>query len=347
MKSVALIVTGACRRACAYCYDTGGDDMSAEVASAAALLAPADGKARPLFGLIGGEPMERWKNTKRVMAAVRASCVDVGTPAFTMTTGGSLDAVATREAAALVSSFTVSVDGPLRVHDKQRGEGDHAAVVRFLTTLRASRGRVTRLRATLDPCVWGDDLPLLATVRHLVVLCGHKLAGGLAVEVATNRAVSGFDPTRAVTAAVDWYTRFRASGGPPLWHAVETVAKRLSGPLSFDVSPRCGAARSMVAVAPDGGIWPCHRRPGKKSIGNVLEGIDEEALSGWWDTILGSRAVCLSCEDWPICRGGCPAEDDFEGVSETACAWRRAIIGAVRRTTGAKRDTDSALLLNE
>jgi uncharacterized protein len=331
------MVTGACHRACAYCYDKGGDErnylevnMSVDVAKAAAALAPP--KERPFFGLIGGEPMARWRSTKRVMAAVRAECANMGlaTPAFTMTTGGTAILTDAREAASLVSSFTVSMDGPEAVHDAQRGGGDHRTVVRFLTALKASRGRVTRLRATLDPGAWGDDVPLLATVRHLAVMCGHGLAGGFAVEIAANRAPLGFAPFEAVAKAVAWYGRFRAAGGPPLWHAVETTAKRLRSPALLDVSPHCGAARSMVAVAPNGGIWPCHRRPGGKAIGSVLDDIDKQALSAWWDSILESRAACFSCEDWPICRGGCPAEDDSDGISAGACAWRRAIIGAVR-----------------
>jgi uncharacterized protein len=304
--------------------------MPPEIAAKSVALIP--NGCIPVFGLIGGEPMSRWKNTKRIMDAVRAACAERGlsTPIFSMTTGGTSNLDHAKMAARLIHSFTVSLDGPKGIHDAQRGKGSYNQTMGFLKAVRDVRGRVRRLRATIDPGLWGNDLPIERVFLRLAEICSKGLAGGLAIEIAANRTSEGFNPTDAIRRAVALYRRFKEKGYPPIWHEFEQVNKRIEHTKRTpEITPRCGAVRDMVSVAQDGGIWPCHRKPGLLPIGDVSHGFNKEALSGWWDTILKARSSCIKCSVWAVCRGGCPAEDENGAISKGACMWRKTFIEAI------------------
>ena len=163
-------------------------------------------------------------------------------------------------------------------------------------------------------------------------MCGHLChpgqARGFAVECAVGRAGPSFDPAQEVAEAGAWYLANLRAGGRPHWHAVEAHRGHLRAGAALDPRPRCGAMRSMVAVDPEGGLWPCHRMPGDSPVGHVSSGVDRALAATWWDGVLTSRERCLSCAHWVLCRGGCPAEDGPEGPLPAACAWRGAVAQA-------------------
>jgi radical SAM protein with 4Fe4S-binding SPASM domain len=276
------------------------------------------------LSVIGAEPLADWDLTITALTKARR-CLGAGV-GLSVTTGGwpGFKREQALQLRALGATVVASVDGPTWLHNAQRNNS-YAAALDMLRVLRGARVVVTRLRATLDPALWGPP-PVLDCAQHLDDLCRRGLARGYAVEVAVNRVPKGWDPSGAVAAAAAWYGRC----GKAPWHAVESHRARLKAGAAFDPRPRCGAMRSMVAVDPEGGLWPCHRMPPGGTVGTVSGGIDRASAAAWWDRVLRTREPCMACPHWVLCRGGCPAEDGPDGPLPASCAWRGAVVTAAR-----------------
>lgn len=69
----------------------------------------------------------------------------------------------------------------------------------------------------------------------------------------------------------------------------------------------CGLGKNIIAVGPDGEIYPCHRFIGitQYSIGNVNEGIDESKSSKYLNRSVDNREECSKCWARYLCGGGC------------------------------------------
>ena len=257
--------------------------MPVDTLRVAVQLVPGGG----FLSVIGAEPLADWSLT--ITALTKARRVLGPGVALTVTTGGWPDFTLERalQLKALGATVVASVDGPPRVHDRQRA-GSYKVALAMLEILRAAKVKVSRLRATIDPKSW-EDLPVLDVVTHLTYLCHLGLARGFALECAVGRAGPSFDPGPAVEEAARLYARYVKTGGRPRWHAVESHRGRLREGAALDPRPRCGAMRSMVAVDPEGGVWPCYRMPGGAPVGHVSSGVDRGLAAAWWDGILASR----------------------------------------------------------
>lgn len=65
-----------------------------------------------------------------------------------------------------------------------------------------------------------------------------------------------------------------------------------------------------MAVAPDGGIYPCHQFVGLAEwrMGSVLDGtLDERICRRFADCNVATKPVCASCWAKYYCSGGCAA----------------------------------------
>ena len=91
---------------------------------------------------------------------------------------------------------------------------------------------------------------------------------------------------------------------------VREVMKHLTGNVRGQFLPKiCGVCRNMLAVGPDGDLYPCHRYYGmdKYVMGNIRSGWDLNKLYRYYRKLLDSRKkTCESCWVNSICPGQCP-----------------------------------------
>jgi radical SAM protein with 4Fe4S-binding SPASM domain len=76
----------------------------------------------------------------------------------------------------------------------------------------------------------------------------------------------------------------------------------------------CGAGSGVMAVSPDGDIFPCHKFVGYPDfrLGNVTQGTWDPSKSYLlWNTNVGTKSKCQSCWARFICGGGCHADAVF------------------------------------
>jgi len=88
----------------------------------------------------------------------------------------------------------------------------------------------------------------------------------------------------------------------------------------------CQAANTMIAIAPDGGVYPCPTLPvrlgiiGENSLREIILSSDKKDFRR---KLLSPPAGCLDCPDVSICRGGCRGralvlEGSLDGI-DAAC----------------------------
>lgn len=140
---VCLQLLQACNLRCSMCYEWGTTGVHTRgiqpsmlafdvVARVIGELAP----HRPHFDLFGGEPL-LYPQLAKVLQLIKAggSTVDIAT------NGTSLEERADLLASAPADRLWVSIDGPPRINDGQRGLGTFSSVVRGIAALRAARRR--------------------------------------------------------------------------------------------------------------------------------------------------------------------------------------------------------------
>ncbi len=350
-RSLTLIVTDRCNLSCRYCYvHKGSADLSTEVARRAIDLALAEGGpwAPDADGInldfVGGEPLLR--------AAFIGECLDYfhaklrghrweRSHGAALTTNGLL--YETAQAQELLRhkclEISMTVDGSEAVHDANRidaaGRGSHADVM-----------RAARLWLQQFPAVTTSTKLTLGreTIAHLAeaVLC---LLFELKVpQVNANAVFEG--PWGEGDAAIFEEQLLR------LGRAMLSVGAKLDRCSLFskyvgsrvhpqDDGPWCGCGRWMLAVSPDGGLYPCNRfapsgtRRDPLPVGDVFAGIDAAKLAPFSALCRSKQEPeeCRACEVKGAC-AWCKGHDYDEGHLETRstslCLMHKARVRANR-----------------
>lgn len=88
----------------------------------------------------------------------------------------------------------------------------------------------------------------------------------------------------------------------------------------------CQAANTMIAVAPDGGVYPCPTLPVR--LGSLAESSLKDIISSalkkqFRRSLLEPPGQCLACDEVAVCRGGCRGrgfvlQDTLDGI-DPAC----------------------------
>ena len=352
-----------CNLRCDYCFEQSYSDdrkpLSFQVAKEAINLfflksvPPGEESQlrRPIrIGFFGGEPLMNWP----LIEAVVAYCEGLTHPnhgVYHVTTNGTLiDDEKARFLCDNNFSFIISVDGPAHVHNVHRkgpdGSGSFDKTIAGLRTLLKHRGLPVgiTLRGTYTPDTASH---LLESVKYLNKLREEGLASWVSVEPAFLTESMCVDPAKAkesvhhadfdlledqYMAVVDWMLEEIRAGRPmPVMHNITKPAERLLYRMPYGTE--CGAGTGYFSVAPDGGIYACHRE-GKTGVGNILRGgIDEELRAKWVDNRIYHRKDCMACSIRYICGGGCREEglnehDDITRAFRPACRLRMTWVKA-------------------
>jgi uncharacterized protein len=325
VRHLELMVTHACTLRCRYCYGAaigagsrhlyGADDaeMPWEVAAKAVdvLLRESGRAARVSVTFFGGEPLLALDLVRRLVphARERAAAAGKRLDLSLSTNGiGLTDEVVTF----LVDNdigCQVSIDGPPAVHDANRrtaaGGGSYTLALPGIRRLLAARpGRVTA-RVT----VAHGAVAVPETVVHLLGLGFGSVhvepavggSGESAVDAAEIDAMCAQDE-RLARLLVE---RVRSDRVFAYHNLVRFV--RSSRVVRERLAHHCGAARTLVAVARDGSMYPCHRFVGMPAyrMGDVRHGLDRALQRHVLALTVDERPGCRACWARYLCGGGC------------------------------------------
>lgn len=326
LKSLCLNVAHVCNFSCSYCFAHGGDYhdttalMSKDIALASIdfLVRKSAEHSHVEVDFFGGEPLMNWPVIIETMQYACAAYPEKMWR-FTLTTNGSL---LREDMFPILEQYDVSVvlslDGGRVTNDANRvfkdARGTFDTVVQRLrqfTTTREDGGyfvRGTYARNTLRFSQSVRELheegfrfismePVVLSADSAIALRDNDLP---AIRSEYEALISYFiSELHAGTGFEFFHFKVDLAAGP-------CVSKRIYG---------CGAGVEYLAIAPDGGIFPCHQFDGLEQykMGNVLENpsIRRPDLSATFAhaNFLYAKDECRACWARFYCSGGCLANN--------------------------------------
>lgn len=322
---VDMDMTNGCNLRCPYCYkEKRTQNMKDAVAIDAVIwLIRASGKVRKLrVALMGGEPLLRFDLIKKVVPFAKRRAAAAGKDIhFGVTTNCTL---VTDEVLDFWKkwklSFHTSIDGIPKVQDRNRPRADggpsspmvERAVPKILAYQPWTTARCTVIPETVKYTLENYQYFRALGYKHMALITANppswdeesmcvfeeqfrQVADAFIVDTRAGVRVRVKGIDEGIRARI---RELKADGHSP--HRMERA---------------CGAARGMVLIDVDGGIWPCHRFDRSDNqpwrLGSIYEGFDESVR----DRLLTARpfegeiAQCATCEGNVLCAGGCVAEN--------------------------------------
>jgi uncharacterized protein len=259
----------------------------------------------------GGEPLLEMELMERVVPYIREKEGETSKKAsLSLSTNGLL---LTRETVDFLVKnrigCQVSLDGPPEIHDRNRifpdGRGSYEQVLSGVKRLLARRKGKAPVRATVSH----GRVNIPAAVEHLLSLGFGSVhtepsIGGPGETAITHEDVEAIREQHEILARFlvrrvreDRYFNFTNL----VRHIRQTrlVRERLAH--------YCGAGRTYLALAQDGGFYPCHRFVGMEDyrMGGLREGPDWRLQKRILDLTVDERPVCRACWARYLCGGGC------------------------------------------
>lgn len=318
--SLILTLTDACNLRCRYCFEQelgsarARRTMSPDMAKQAIdfyLSLPHNPESTII--LFGGEPMLWWKHIPDLVqyGNTRATAGNTRITWGISTNGTVFPEYAMDFFVNHGISPVINIDGDRITHDSLRpfagGGGSYEIILTNFLAFRRKEGSHVTLRATVTP-----DHPHLFQVYQLFSdLHPDEIA------IFPQYFSSGSDrwDEPALQILLDEFEKL----------ADYSVSQILNGscrrPPPFPFSAfiphlcarerklgYCGAYGPMIAVAPDGKIYPCMTLDGHQSwcIGDLSRGFDHETHDRWKRLSNNdNRSGCRDCWAWNLCGGGC------------------------------------------
>jgi uncharacterized protein len=319
-----LFVSQECNLACSYCYGDGGEyrkgKMIMDERTADNFIDKFITDKNPgyLINFFGGEPLLNLPLIQKVIDRVRAKTEPHGIrTVFNMTTNGT---VWNDKIAAFVDknidTLTVSLDGPKDINDAQRPScgsfSSYDKTVRTIDSLKDQGSRYT-IRTIMTKNSFGR---LKEIYSHNSELAGKGGVGLSTVDVHDKHALGLTDHEHQ--SLIDEIVEINSeslrsladSDNPQFNEYTSELCKLLFG-RQFRPRP-CNAGQTVLAVAADGELYPCHRFVGYQdfSVGNVN---DEQPLNdnynalrhSFKETSVDKNPHCNGCWLQHLCGGSC------------------------------------------
>lgn len=345
LDRLVLHVSNDCNLRCRYCYADGGaygrprGQMPRETAVAAINWAVrAHGGVRRVQ-FFGGEPLLNPRLMIEVCEYFRA-LKDAGEirelPRFAMVTNGTLGDERVIELLRRYDmAVTISIDGPGPVHDALRGEASFEKADRFARECLDASDLMVDFECTWTPVHVDMGIRVVDLVEFFHERYGVRVLHVVPVSARPDSALHLPAELRknAYTDAARYTVRTLAAGTPranSLSHRVlDALQKR---------EPRglyCPAGVGTLAVAADGGLYPCFMFVGDNRFRICRFGPDDKIHESRADEVSAIvhackkdvHEDCLSCWAAPLC-SGCIGADFIETGDVTrraGCDTMRAI----------------------
>ncbi len=320
VKAMCLHLAHDCNLRCAYCFADGGAFagrrglMSAETARAAIdFLVGVSGSRRNLeIDFFGGEPLMNFDVLKQTVKYARSLERRHGKHfRFTVTTNAyHMTDEMISYINAQMDNVVVSIDGRPHVHDAVRktadGRGSYARVAANAKKLLGARKGEYYVRGTFT----ADNLDFAQDVLHIADM-GY---GGVSIEPVVTAARNAIRQEHLPLVFAEYdnlsaeYVRRRKGGnGFTFFHFMVDLD---AGPCMKKRVRGCGAGTEYVAVAPAGGIYPCHQFVGREEycMGSVFaQGLDADISAQFERCSIYNMEDCARCWAKYYCSGGCAA----------------------------------------
>ncbi|TAN71491.1 MAG: SPASM domain-containing protein [Methylobacter sp.] len=319
-----LFVSQECNLACSYCYGDGGEyrkgKMIMDERTADNFIDKFITDKNPgyLINFFGGEPLLNLPLIQKIIDRVRAKTEPLGIrTVFNMTTNGTVWSSKIADFVDKnIDTLTVSLDGPKDINDAQRPAcGNFSAydkTVRTIGDLKEQGSRYT-IRTIMTKNSFGR---LKEIYSHNSELAGKGGVGLSTVDVGDDHALGLTDPEH--WALVDEIVEINSeslrsladSANPQFNEYTSELCKLLFG---RQYRPRpCNAGQTVLAVAADGELYPCHRFVGYQEfcVGNVndeqpLNANYTELCRSFKETSVDKNPYCSGCWLQHLCGGSC------------------------------------------
>lgn len=363
------MVTRRCNLRCTYCYGDPGihggrETMSREVARRAVdwLLERSGAHQRVRVDYFGGEPLLEADLVEDVTTYAEERAAATGKRiSFQLTTNGTLlDDGVIAFAAGHGIEVGVSLDGPREVHDRQRplsgGGGSCDGVLSRAKALLAAlprSGAGAVLLPGADVAAVGGALRAAGFARISLTPASPPIEPAREGPLPPRDVVGGL-VSAAESEAPEWAEAVARRDAPALRslrdHSALAVPIRLA--LNDERRTGCGAGRGMVAVAPDGSVYLCHRLVGHADF--RLGSVDSPVLDR--ETFLRAPEdrvpQCRTCVAGRFCPGGCSYDNlamtgSPDRPPEDTCALARRLVELAATIVAALTDADRAWLRRE
>lgn len=319
-----LFVSQECNLACTYCYGDGGEyrkgKMVMDQRTADNFIDKfiTTGNRGYLINFFGGEPLLNLPLIQHIIDRCREKTEPHGIRmAFNMTSNGTVwnekiaDFVAKN-----IDTVTVSLDGPKDINDAQRPAlGGFSPYEKTLRTIAGLREQDTRY--TIRTIMTKNSAGRLKEIyAHNIGLAGKGGVGLSTVDVDEKHALGLSDSEHS--ALVDEIVAINSESLRTLAESDHPQFNEYTGELckllfGRQYRPRpCNAGQTVLAVAADGDLYPCHRFVGYEDfrLGNVN---DEQPLDNkhialrdaFKETPVDKNPHCGECWARHLCGGSC------------------------------------------
>ena len=341
IKAACLHLAHDCNLRCDYCFAKCGafegkrELMSEDTARKAIdFIIEASGKRRNLeVDFFGGEPLLNFEVLKETVDYARSVEKERGKNIrFTVTTNGyHLTGGMKEYLNANMHNIVVSIDGRPHVHDAVRktpeGNGSYERVARNAKELLLGREGEYYVRGTFT----ADNLDFSKDALHLADM-GFK---GVSLEPVVTKGKRAILPEHLGTVFAEYeklaeeYAKRRREGrGFAFFHFMVDLT---GGPCVKKRVRGCGAGTEYIAVAPSGGIYPCHQFVGKPEylMGSVHGGgLDAGIAETFEKCDIYNIESCRGCWAKYYCSAGCAAANlnmngDIMKPYETGCEMQK------------------------
>lgn len=278
-----LFVSQECNLACSYCYGDGGEyrknKMFMDESTAINFIDKFITKENSgyLINFFGGEPLLNFNLMKTIVAECKAKAKKHGFRiVFNMTTNGTVwnDKIA-KFVAEEIGTVTISLDGPQNINDAQRvPRGNFSPYEKTVQAIgeMQQRGCNYTIRTIMSKNSQGK---LSEIYHHNSKLAGKGGVGLSTVDVDINHplALSEDEDRALVNEIVEINSeslRTLYEGYDPKFNEYTAELCKLIFGKKYRPRP-CNAGQTVLAVAADGELYPCHRFVGYDQfcVGNV------------------------------------------------------------------------------
>lgn len=346
INEMYLQVSHQCNLNCTYCYAQGGnfggpDRMMMETTARNAvgfLLRESGANEILSLNFDGGEPLLNFPLIETTAAYAKEKAQQMGKRIlFSISTNGTLFTKQNVEyLTANRFGIGVSIDGDQATHDNARkfknGQGSYRTLGENLYDTELFKYRKpVQARATITR----DALHCSRTVSHLFEMGFRYIylepASGHEEEWAINRGALEIIKEEFNKIAV-FYKNQLLQGHRFIIRNFFRYLKNIHR--KNRCGYRCAAARQMLAVSPEGNLYPCYKFVGIPDhfMGNVNNGVFDRSIGGKFEnTHVNNGAACKTCWARYICGGGCPylakvSNNDISLKDELDCELTKHLI---------------------